>query len=234
MSNELCFNIENNNLYLEQVLVDYTEIPIFFLCKDEKQYYIALCTDIEELRYIVTKLSLPDVYNLLHGKIPMRDVILKQNEYWDIISGDEICFDNVIKKSICELDKNLLPEEYAYFEILTEQIKLFVQKFDCEFFNPEYFFTSNKEADLSESFTNLELNALLENIDQVQELVDYIDYNVKNMLSSKVKSYNEKMKLIINKEITVTFSTSLQSKHLETDNLFKLIQSSVNNISVAA
>ena len=89
MNKELCFNIENENLYLEQILVDYMDIPIFFLCEGENQYYVALCTDIDELSYIVAKLSLLDVYNLLHGKIPMRDAILKQNEYWDIVSGDE-------------------------------------------------------------------------------------------------------------------------------------------------
>lgn len=74
MNKKLCFNIENQYLYLEQILVDYMGIPIFFLCKDKKQYYIALCTNIDKLNYIVTKLSLSDVYNLLHGKIPMRDV----------------------------------------------------------------------------------------------------------------------------------------------------------------
>ena len=75
MDKELCFNIENINLYLEQTLVDYLDIPIFFLCRGEKQYYAALCTNIDELSYIVVKLSLMDVYNLLHGSIPMRDVI---------------------------------------------------------------------------------------------------------------------------------------------------------------
>ena len=36
MNKKLCFNIENQYLYLEQVLVDYMDIPIFFLCKDKK------------------------------------------------------------------------------------------------------------------------------------------------------------------------------------------------------
>jgi len=67
MNKKLCFNIENQYLYLEQVLVDYMGIPIFFLCKDKKQYYIALCTNIDKLSYIVTKLSLSDVYNLLEN-----------------------------------------------------------------------------------------------------------------------------------------------------------------------
>ena len=35
MDRELCFYIEGNALYLEQVLVDYNSIPIFFVCRDE-------------------------------------------------------------------------------------------------------------------------------------------------------------------------------------------------------
>lgn len=116
MNKELCFIIENKKIYLEQILVDYMEIPLFFLCKERGQHYIALCVDMEELRYILAKLSLSDVYSLLHGKIPMRDVILKQQEYWDIISGDDITSDIVTKNSIGMLDLSLLPEENAVFQ----------------------------------------------------------------------------------------------------------------------
>lgn len=134
MNKELCFNIENQYLYLEQVLVEYIGIPIFFLCKDKKQYYIALCTNIDKLSYIVTKLSLSDVYNLLHGKIPMRDVFLKQQEYWEIMSGSEAGMDMVTKKKIETLEQSLLPEPNACFKILTKQIELFVQEVDNEYF----------------------------------------------------------------------------------------------------
>lgn len=133
MNKELCFNIENQYLYLEQILVDYMGIPIFFLCKDKKQYYIALCTNIDKLNYIVTKLSLSDVYNLLHGKIPMRDVFLKQQEYWEIMSGNEVGMDMVTKKKIETLEQSLLPELDACFKILTKQIKSFVQEVDDEY-----------------------------------------------------------------------------------------------------
>lgn len=138
MNKKLCFNIENQYLYLEQILVDYMGIPIFFLCKDKKQYYIALCTNIDKLSYIVTKLSLSDVYNLLHGKIPMRDVFLKQQEYWEIVSGDEVCMDMVTKKKIDALEQSLLPEADACFKILTKQIKLYVQEVDNEYLQQTY------------------------------------------------------------------------------------------------
>ena len=87
MKKDLCFIIEKKDLYLEKVLVDYMDIPIFFICKSNEDYYIALCIDVEEYNYVVAQMSLEDTYALLHGKIAMRDAILKQKEYWLIYSG---------------------------------------------------------------------------------------------------------------------------------------------------
>lgn len=138
MSEELCFCIENENLFLEQVLVDYKDVPIFFLCSNKKYYYLALCTDIDELSYIVTKVSIQDVYKLLHGQIPMRDVILKQKEYWNIISEEDICLDIVTKCPITQLDTSVLPQENAYFKVLTKKLESFVYKFDAKNINDLY------------------------------------------------------------------------------------------------
>lgn len=135
---------------MEQILVDYLDIPIFFLCSGDKQYYIALCTDIEDLKYIVVKLSSVDVYNLLHGEIPMRDIILKQSEYWDIVSGEDIGSDIVIKKKMDEIENTLLPEEKAYFKILTKEMQAYVERFDSEFLSSEYFYKSDKKIDVNE------------------------------------------------------------------------------------
>lgn len=229
MNRELCFNIENQYLYLEQVLVDYMDIPIFFLCKDKKQYYIALCTDIDELSYIVTKLSLSEVYNLLHGKIPMRDVFLKQQEYWEIVSGDEVCMDMVTKKKIDALEQSLLPEADACFKILTKQIKLYVQEFDDEFFSAKYFSESNKKADLRELISGFPLEVLLTNIDQFTELADC---KVEKSSFSEIPSYDEKLHPV--KTTEVIFRKSEQSKQSDQDGLFKLVESYENYIAIAA
>lgn len=132
MGRELCFFIDGKELYLEQVLVDYMDVPIFFLCKSSKQYYLALCTDMDALDYVVVKLSVPEVSDLLHGRVPMRDAILHQEEYWEVSSGDEISLDVVNCHSMVDLDKALLPEEEACFEILTEGMEAYVGKFDEE------------------------------------------------------------------------------------------------------
>lgn len=121
-----CFCIEGNELYLEQVLVDHNDIPIFFVCKDTMAYYVVLCSDIEELSYIVIEPSTLDLYRLLHGMLSMREVFTKQKNYWEIISGETIESDVVLCKPIQEIDHSVLPEEGACFEILTDEVSSYV------------------------------------------------------------------------------------------------------------
>ena len=134
VDSELCFRIEGIELYLEQVLVDYMGIPIFFLCKGEGNHYLVLCTDIDELNYIIVRLSMNDVYDLLHGGESIRNAILKQNEYWNVISGKEIPLDKVEKLSISKLSSSLLPKEDVYFEIVSTKLENYVKKFDTQYF----------------------------------------------------------------------------------------------------
>lgn len=133
MEKKLCFCIQDNKLYLEQVLVDYNNIPIFFVCKDCRSFYIVLCNDIEELKYIIVNISYEDLHRLLHGMLSMREVFTKQRNYWEIISGEEIELDMVTCKSIDEIDSSVLPETGACFEILTNEIAAYVKKFDEAF-----------------------------------------------------------------------------------------------------
>ena len=134
MNSNLCFRIEGIELYLEQVLVDYMDIPIFFLCKGESNYYLVLCTDVDELNYIIVRLFMNDLYGLLHGERSIRNTILKQNEYWSVISGEEIPLDKVEKLSISKLGSSLLPKEDVYFEIVSTKLENYVKKFDIQYF----------------------------------------------------------------------------------------------------
>lgn len=221
MNKELCFKIENINLYLEQVLVDYIDIPIFFLCKSGKQYYISLCTNIDELNYIVVKLSMLDTHNLLHGKIAMRDVILKQTEFWNINSGEEIHSDKITKMEINSIDKNVLPEENACFEILTDKIKNFVQEFDSEFLKKEYFREIDKKVDFKDLDIELSCNIYYEEIEEFQVLLDYV---VKKTLVSAIPSYKEEMNIV-----RVT-----KPKNVKKNDLFELSVVSIGILASAA
>jgi len=83
---------------------------------------------------IIVRLSMNDVYGLLHGEESIYNTILKQNEYWNVISGREIPLDEVKRLSISELDVGLLPKEDVYFEIVSTKLENYVKKFDTEYF----------------------------------------------------------------------------------------------------
>lgn len=189
MCKELCFCIENEDLFLEQVLVDYRNIPIFFLCSSKQYYYIALCTDIDELTYVVTQVSMLDVYRLLHGKIPMRDVILKQKEYWNVISGEEICSDIVTKYPVNELDISVLPQENACFKVLTQELENFVHKFDVKIFNDIY---SDKNFLVPTIEKTLQTNVTIEIIERFGIVTELNNYEIPSLLL-KNEYYKEAM-----------------------------------------
>ena len=223
MSKELCFIIEEKELYMEQVLVDYMDVPIFFLCKDKSQYYIVLCVDIEERHYIVAELSLADTYNLLHGKLSMRDSILKQNYYWMIESGEEICLDIVTKHKISDIDHSLLPEENACFEILTEEIKGYVQSFDEKYLKEKYFFDYNETINI---FGNIEI-AFGENLfTNLNGIFKVFECKMEETISSKVSLYNEEMMNIGDN------SKKIDQKEIKP--AFELKETLVNHIATAA
>lgn len=116
MNKTLCFKLNNDELYSDQILVDYNNIPIFFICKGKEDYYLVLCTDCDSYNYIVVTITTTDIYNLLNQKITIRAVILKQNQYWEVISGDEIEDDIITLKSMNEIDLNCLPADTYYRE----------------------------------------------------------------------------------------------------------------------
>lgn len=68
MDKILCFKLNNDELYLNQILVDYTNIPIFFICKGKKDYYLVLLTDYNNYNYIIVTITKDDIYNLLTQK----------------------------------------------------------------------------------------------------------------------------------------------------------------------
>ncbi|MDE6566487.1 MAG: hypothetical protein K2K70_02000 [Lachnospiraceae bacterium] len=172
---ELCFIIETKEIYLEEVLVEYMDVPVFFLCKDSDDYYVSLCTDMEELNYIVVPASVDDIYRLLNGKNSMRNVILDQSEYWKVYSGSEIIDDKVYKCKMDEIDKDVLPDEDACFEILTAEHRKYTEQFN------ENYLKSGWNCFPCE--VNIDANEILysgfEHLEQYRNLFNQICYRIK-------------------------------------------------------
>lgn len=129
MNKEICFIIDSKELILEQVLVDYNDIPVYFVCKDiQNQYYIILCTDIDNEKYIITKTQISKLIQLLTQEITMRDLIICESDFWDISAGDNIEDDIYEKKSMELINLEDLPYDNSYFKVVTKAHKNFLSK----------------------------------------------------------------------------------------------------------
>lgn len=138
MEKELCFKIAERELFLEQSLVEYNDVPIYYICRDEELFYTVLCTDVDDLKYVIVNSKIKDIALMLHGVITMRELMLKADSFWEVITGDEIESDVIALKNIKEIDLCDLPDESSYFGIYTEQIKAYVDRFDKAFYGGEY------------------------------------------------------------------------------------------------
>lgn len=137
MKEQVFFIIEGQELVLDQVLVEFDETPIFFVCKYNQDYFISSCADLEEERYIVTRISLNRLSKMLHGKITMRELILQSDKFWDIIVGEDAGKDIVVEESISKMPLDVLPYEGAYLKIATEDLEEYVEKIDAILYGEE-------------------------------------------------------------------------------------------------
>ena len=123
MNKELCFIVDGKELYLEHVLVDFNEIPVFYVCSHDKERYTVLCTDIENEEYIIVKSPLWRLCDLLNGTLEMKEIFTKENFYWRVKAGDEVADDDVRKEPVDTLEPSLLPDRGAYYAITNEGTK---------------------------------------------------------------------------------------------------------------
>ena len=100
MMEQVFFIIDGKELILDKVLVEFDETPVFFVCKNEKDYFIGLNIDLDEERYILTRISLRGLSKMLHGRITMRELMLHSDKYWEIIAGEEPGEDIIYEKEL--------------------------------------------------------------------------------------------------------------------------------------
>ncbi len=124
MSDEPCFILDSEYLQLEKILIQYNGIPIYYICTDRNHnYYIVLCVDIDNEKYYIVKSSVNRILDLLTGKITMRNILLAQRTYWEVLVGDSIENDVSQLKVTSKIDHSLLPIEDSNFILVTEELK---------------------------------------------------------------------------------------------------------------
>ncbi len=122
---ELCFIIEGRYLYMDQVLIDYNEDPIFYVCKDDENYYLVLCTDIENMKYYISEVMVHTLSEMVNGEKPMRDAFLQGSSFWMVSASDNPEDDLVTTIKVDEIDLDELPKENARFESYSPELQTF-------------------------------------------------------------------------------------------------------------
>lgn len=141
MNKELCFIINNNNLFLEHSLVNFNDDPIFFVCSDSSSYYLCLCIDIQKMEYYISKVDATILYKLLNQSLTMKQSILNGYEFWLVNASDSgLEFDVTYSISVKELDINLLPKDVYFDKSFSSELvdfsrELFSQMISDSFWN---------------------------------------------------------------------------------------------------
>lgn len=125
----MCFKLGNECLYSEQMLVEFNEDPVFYICKSQTgKYYVVLCLDVEEGNYTIINSDVHDILLMLYGKITMRNLYKRVDYFWKVCVGKKIEEDVVSKYNIEDIDTSILPYEGAYFVIYNQKIEDYALK----------------------------------------------------------------------------------------------------------
>lgn len=118
------FFINNKQLISEKILV-YLDLPLMFVCHDdEDNKYLALCTDSDELTYILVQTSVEKIKDLLEQKIPMDKIFIGSEKKWRIKTQEKEDIVNVANS----FENSELPEKDAFFILCDESNKKYLQK----------------------------------------------------------------------------------------------------------
>lgn len=120
----ICFCIDGNGLFLEQMLIDDCEAtPLLFVCKDDsgERYMAVFKGSLKCPKYIVSKISAIQLYSFLNSEMALHELL--EGECWRITPCDDICNDIVEQTEYCNVNKSGLPKEPFYMKYLTNHLK---------------------------------------------------------------------------------------------------------------
>ena len=140
MDKQLCFVVDGQNLFLEKTLVFFNDIPIFFVCRNERnQPFLVLCTDLEQLEYLVVETELYTLREMLNQRCTMREALLNGVNFWKVTSADTIENDLCEKIDRSKIEIDSLPNEGAVYNKIFKEDESYVDQIESEYLsNTDY------------------------------------------------------------------------------------------------
>lgn len=117
------------------------DIGLLFIMKNEKgERYLFLCED-DNPSYLVVKVSVSDIKNLMNNKITMKSIFEERDDCYWVSYQDDIFTSTEIES---ELQPQFLPEDGCYLGRLTEAQKKYLDRLDCIDVSTVLYFCSYK------------------------------------------------------------------------------------------
>ena len=123
MTKDYFFKINDEYIYLDIELINFNDIPVLFICKSNKNYYLALCFDVFDEKYIVIQVKRSLLLKMLDQKITMREIFHTVDSFWEIVYGETPEQDLVKEKAINDIDESVLPIEGEVYEVFDDDVK---------------------------------------------------------------------------------------------------------------
>ena len=164
MNKELCFKIENIELFSEQILVDFNGYPIFYICNSSKGHYIVLCSDIDKSEYIIVESNATEIWQMLMQQFDMRDVFLNKPNFWFVKTANSVENDIVTEHPINEIDISALPLFGARYNILSEEVMEYLKGIEGILYKLESFSPAQEIHDAEKTLSEVEPKIEIESI----------------------------------------------------------------------
>lgn len=124
--------LKDNELYLDCVFIEFNELPIYFSCVSNNQYYLGLCCDFDNQNYVVVESSAKEISEMLNGKISMRSTFSCKTKHWVVTSGEDTSSDEITLINAPYLEEDVLPKEGAKYTVATKKVKQYLSRIENE------------------------------------------------------------------------------------------------------
>lgn len=205
MNNLLYFVLKDKELYLDCVFVDFNELPIYFSCVSNNQYYLGLCCDYDNQNYVVVESSAKEISEMLNGKISMRSTFSCKTKHWVVTSGEDTSSDEITLINAPYLEEDVLPKEGAKYTVATEKVRQYLSRIENELYSDKTFTAIDMTTiDQNYQFGNFEITtpidtyiecfssrSKLENVTQSPQKVSLFYESYLNVTPKVLLGYNQ-------------------------------------------
>lgn len=129
------FTINGTLLYIEKVLLFFQEIPLLFVCIDDKgNRYFCLCRDTDIGTHLICKVSTDTLLKYLKSEISFTDMYESADIFYRVEVGEKEDFlDDIITEiKSNKIKDNIIYGGEVYFDAYLDYQKQYIRQLETE------------------------------------------------------------------------------------------------------